>query len=87
MAVSNRKQNMGCPHKITGTQLQSISDISEVPAQCRKRILKDKTHPSQSVYLATIWGEIQRHISCCMTRLQSSFNPQASLLNSSTKLR
>ncbi len=59
-------------------RLQSISDMSEETCLHRgKRRLKDNSHSSHSLFtLLLSSGRRYRRLSCCNTRLQSSFFPQ-----------
>ncbi len=63
-----------CTAQDRRTHLPSTSDIGEVRCLCRaQRILKDKTHLSNSLFTLLPSGKQYRSI----TRLQSSFFPQA----------
>ncbi len=60
--------------KIIGTYLPSISDIGQVRFLHRaQRILKDSTHPGNSLFTLLPSGKRYRIIHCRSTRLQSNF--------------
>ncbi len=83
-----QQQVIKTTQNIIGTYLLSISDISEVRCLHRaQRILKDSTHPNNSLFTLLLSGKRYRSIRCCTTRLQSSFFLQAvRLLNSPSAL-
>lgn len=59
---------------ITGTHLEGVRDICELPAQSPKET-KYNTHPGHRLFILPPSGKRSRSICCWTTELQSSFLP------------